>query len=306
MGDLDESEEIGSHPEPAGRYFVRFGTFFLAMERPRTDLTNLRDSLQKALDDDPRVASVTADPLRVAWSSQSKMYPPSEKIDTFELITGADGVIAPHFPDPLRFRIHVPIKNQPLFRDEADVPSDNYWVVWDGLTVVLGWERGEEERVPPRSGGQIVVEILEQAAISAGARLVVQACSPGCKNLFAHRVLSVVQYPGTDRAIGYVKRGFPVVATHVHVDGGPEELVMRVWEDLSRSSEAFAQYKNVGRRILTPEQRSRALVAELLARDMVEAEAQARNVIWRGGRAIGNGAIGIALVSTDLDRDANS
>jgi hypothetical protein len=188
---------------------------------------------------------------------------------THALLSGGDAFLALYMSDPVLFRVHVPIKNQPLFRDETDVPTEDYWVAWDGITLVALWDREAGSEFPPRSGGHVVIDIIRDASRRAGFDMFVQACSRGCKNMFAHRVIRVTQYPGDEESdvVTYKGRGFPVVQAHLHQDGAQRDVLEVLFRDLARLGYTFAQYKNAGLRVRAVEDRARILVEELLALD---------------------------------------
>jgi hypothetical protein len=265
---LDAEPAGASHPDSVGHYFARFGTFYFRVDAS-TDPPEARKKLISALDADPRVSEVRVDELRPAWTHLLRQFPVLGEINTNSLLSGGDSFAALNMSDPVFFRVHVPIKNQPLFRDETDVPTADYWVAWDGITLIALWDRERGSRLPPRSGGHVVSDIVRDATRRAGFDLVVQPCSPGCTNMFAHRVVRITQYPAAEGEpnLSYENRGFPVVQAHMHQDGGAEQALEILFKDMSRLGYLFAQYKNSGLRVRAIEDRARTLVSSLLSLD---------------------------------------
>ncbi|RMI07112.1 hypothetical protein [Cellulomonas triticagri] len=257
-----------AHADAVGYYFARFGTFYL-LTGSEVDFASARSALLDGLEADTRVADVQRDELRPAWTHYIKQFPVGSVTSTHNLLSDGDAFRALYMSDPVCFRVHVPIKNQPMFRNETDIPTEDYWVAWDGITLIALWERQPGSEVPPRSGGHVVVDIIRDASRRADFDVFVQACSLGCTNMFAHRVIRVTQYPDDESSdvVMYQDRGFPVVQAHLHREGVQEEVLRALFRDLARLGYAFAQYKNAGLRVRAMEDRARSLVEQLLALD---------------------------------------
>lgn len=85
---------------------------------------------------------------------------------------------------PSLFRVRIPIKNQPLYRNIQDVPSEEYLVLWDGVNVIVQWEQSKPRSTG--SGGHAVLDLLTQAVKEAGYEVEVLACAPTCHHRFLH------------------------------------------------------------------------------------------------------------------------
>jgi hypothetical protein len=281
------SGRLPSHPASSGHYYARFGTLLL-VDKGATAPMKAFPALTAALDADTRVTEVRSRPVQAAWSHVNRIYPQNAENTSVDLSL-ADQTRNLHVRDPLLIEIRVPIKNQPLFHDEDDVPSDTYWATWDGTTVVVLWERPKEQELPPRSGGHIALEIFQKAAVGAGFAAVIQACSPHCQNRFAHRVMRISQFPG-DEQPSYREHGFPVVETHLHSDGDAADVAIMIAEDLARVGEQFAIHKSYARRILDIEKDLRARVSQLLALDWKRSNYARRNALFRIASGLWQGA----------------
>ncbi|MBP1137342.1 hypothetical protein JOE31_003574 [Arthrobacter sp. PvP023] len=258
--------DVGEHPDPESYYFARFGSLvLLAADDDRTPEEE-RTAIIEALKSDPRVVHVSSEPLETARTNYRRIFPPRHQTDVRSLLLGEDIHPALKMSHPISFKVHVPLKNQPLFSGYDDLPTEDYWVTWDGFTAIVMWQRSEFE-MPTRSGGHIVVDMLEEAAKKAGMRLHVQACSPGCANMFAHRVMKVQQYPGEDGYVTFQEKGFPVVEVHLHSQNDPEDVLAVLGANVFHVGQQFALYKNVGRRVLDMESTARAIAADLLEID---------------------------------------
>ncbi|GAB3666075.1 hypothetical protein GCM10027596_33030 [Nocardioides korecus] len=145
-----------------------------------------------------------------------------------------------------------------------DVPTDTYFVAWDGITALVMWDREEETVLPTRSGGHVVIDILTDVLASAGGALYAQPCSPGCTNEFAHRVLRIERAVGP-RMVGKVKtHGFPAADIHVHSENEPIGVAGDMMISLRQTAFFFARYKNLARRIQDLESAARSDVDRLL------------------------------------------
>lgn len=132
------------------------------------------------------------------------------------------------------------------------------------MTAIVLWSRRENEQIPPRSGGHIVIEILRDLATKCGLGFYAQACSPGCTNMFAHPVLRLSRLGG-ETSLGKVEgSGVPCVDTHIHCDGDSLAVASVLGRLLSHEGSDFAILKNYARRIRDLEALARSMVDELL------------------------------------------
>jgi hypothetical protein len=84
----------------------------------------------------------------------------------------------------ISFRVRIPAKNQPKYRSRDDVPSDDYLVAWNGVTLAVQWE--QPEPFATGSGGHVVLTILEEIGESVGYPVRIVACAPVCQHRFIH------------------------------------------------------------------------------------------------------------------------
>jgi hypothetical protein len=147
--DLVEGAEV-----PRDYFFARFGTFMLVAddEAPSPDV--LRQRLETAIRTESRIASAMPVAVRGGWTFSVQAFPKRQDTTDDALFSGKDAFKAIRLSDPVAFIVTVPIKNQPEFRGYNDIPTDTYYVAWDGITAFVLWRRLADDRMPPRSGGR--------------------------------------------------------------------------------------------------------------------------------------------------------
>lgn len=253
-----------------GRYFARFGTFFLAADDDEEPIEDIYREVLAALRKDSRVPGIRALRLRPHWSFMEAVYPCGPDIPPEDVLSGNDRAFAVRFSDPLIIELRVPLKNQPVINGDADVPTDHYWVAWDGVTAIVLWEVDEPDRIyAPRSAGHIIHDVLRTAAEDAGYELMQQACSTDCHNMFAHRDIRLVQVPGHGGIVSGLVAGDDVGPANavIECNGDAPELLRRLWETVEAATGEFALFKNYARRLFAVEDLANEFVTDLLTRD---------------------------------------
>ncbi|KQQ80988.1 hypothetical protein [Arthrobacter sp. Leaf137] len=254
-----------------GHYFARFGTFFLASfdEEDDDSIAAAHKAVLSSLRQDSRVQTLHSAPFRPHWSFCHPIYPSGRQATAERVLSGTDRVFALEFSDPLFIELRVPIKNQPVINGEADVPTDHYWVAWDGITAVVLWEAGPDEVIAPRSAGHILDDVLKTAAEDAGFLVLQQACSPECKNMFAHRDLRLIQIPGNRGIASGFVAGDDVgpASAIVERDGSAKDVLRSICGTALPASLEFAFFKNYARRLFAMEDLAHELVTDLLGQD---------------------------------------
>ncbi|MGW4151971.1 hypothetical protein ACWEDF_02280 [Micromonospora chersina] len=218
--------------------------------------------LRHALEADSRVAEVISTNFEAERMGTYRVYRHATPNEPTPL--SGDILRALKLSDPIAFKVHVPRKNQKPFRGHLDIPSDDYWVAWDGITMVAAWPH--KKGTPfPRSGGHIAIDILRDAVTAAGFELYGQPCSPNCTNGFAHTTLVVGlcdDEPGTENV--YERNG-SFVDVHLHAPEDTGAWVQSLTKDIGYESQLFAQYKNQARRIRDIEKTARDMAEEVLS-----------------------------------------
>lgn len=282
--DLDPTPAEEPTGDPTGYYFARFGTFLLTAEDTSTPIPEVYKAVLKALAKDSRVQAVRSKPLRPHWSYYKEVFPLGPDLDEEDILSGQDSLPAVQFSDPIIIELRVPIKNQPLFQGENDVPTDHYWIAWDGLTAVVLWETDADTTYPPRSAGHIVKDVLSTATEAAGFGLMQQACSPACKNMFAHSSIRVLQFPGDSGLIdAFQSTGRSLAVARVESKHDPVAVLISIAGRILSTGENFALFKNYSRRLMKVEDLAHDFVDELLIHDYAEIEHRRKKLLSRMG-----------------------
>jgi hypothetical protein len=219
----------------------------------------------RALERDSRVVNVIVPDINSDFTRRRTFYPDMNRTSEEALLNGSDTFQVMSLSDPIRFHMHVPKKNQPRWHGLDDIPTEDYFVSWDGVTVFVLWEQDSDLIAPP--GGQIVVDILSSALATTQAELYIQACSPGCDNIFFHtnmRLRPDEHYTDDVAPKIVLRRGENTVDVAIPAD--ESNLDILGWLDvyLGLPAFTFARLKNYGRRILDIESSIRDQMAHLL------------------------------------------
>lgn len=245
---------------------ARAGTWFL-VPSPGTNEDNLQlvADLIRVLKADTRVLQVIPPELNEHWTQRVTVFPDAERSPTPDgVLTGRDQFKILELSSAIRFEVRVPMKNQKAHHGAEDIPSDTYWVAWNGVSIFVMWKQ-EDDSWFPISGGHIVEEVLRDVLEQIGCGLYVQACGPRCDYGFLHTGIRVSTDPnvddftlteGTDgRTVDYAS--FAELANPLE---GLEFLAM----SLSSGLGGFATFKNSGRRIIDIEDALRSDLSHLL------------------------------------------
>jgi hypothetical protein len=269
-------------PEPV--YVVRLATAYLVVPHTANADVTYGERLKKSLLRDARVVSAFVPALEQSWSPQFTVYSPLDRDgDTTRVLEATRHVHVQRFSDPIGFKLRVPTKNQPKVFEYDEIPSEEYYVLWDGVTLLVGWRQSADKAVG-NSGGHIIEEILAEAASRIDADVLVQACNPLCQYVFIHTAIRVEVRGGADSWTVAGRPGDPYLLDAVlpRKGDGVDELVdvaVRVWGRTAVTLRAFAAMKSQGRQILELE----ALVRndlDLLNR-LHHERASARQKGWR-------------------------
>lgn len=246
---------------------LRMGTFFwnVPSKTGSSEGARLARELASRLRADPRVVEVL-NPDDDDTDYWFERFYPAEPPNMDSILFGTDAMVALVRRFPIAFRVRVPIKNQPIHSETADVPSDSYAVVWNGVTLVVLWSQVNEDI--PLSGGHIVIDVLSDAvAGEAGASLINQACSLNCSFQFMHptmilRPLSASE-EDDDVDIGLAPiEGHSRASSHFDLstyaaDDGDWDVLQSLAYTLMDTANDFATIKTLGRRIIAIEEAAR-------------------------------------------------
>jgi len=223
---------------------------------------SLLNEVCSLLDKDSRVTKVERPDINTQFTGKRMFYPVYVDDTSPALMTGSDAFSVLSLSFPILLSIHVPKKNQPQHHGVDDVPTDDYRISWDGISVLVLWQQDKEQL--PISGGHIVAEILQVALSATGAELYVQNCGPACDNVFFH----------TDMRVHVMDERIPsaLISRHdefsidvsVNRMGGQFGLIAPVAREFQLEINAFSRMKNVGRRTIDIESSARGQLNHLL------------------------------------------
>ncbi len=242
----------------------------------------LVNQICQALERDSRVISVQKPTIEPDYSQRKTIYPDWARTSSDDLLTGADRFQVLKLSGPILFHVHVPRKNQPLFHGNDDIPTEDYFVSWDGVTAFVLWGQ-DDDVVVPLSGGHIVSEILSVALATMTAELYIQACSPECDNQFFHTAMVIRLQSGAsqdrfDLKLQPLRRG--KVEVPVPSDMDNFEVLEWMHLHLGLDSDRFAEVKNLARRVIDIESSARDELAHLLGHYYEHASVAAQP-LWR-------------------------
>lgn len=126
------------------------------------------------------------------------------------------------------------------------------------------WEQQDE--FLPISGGHAVEAVLEDVLARIDCRLYVQSCSPNCDFLFVHQTIQIDADEGaTSFAFQGKGDGYPITYLAEFRIHDPTEEVVLLGLAIRHAVGNFADFKNVGRRLIDLEGEVREDLAHLLA-----------------------------------------
>ncbi|WP_152610822.1 hypothetical protein [Amycolatopsis sp. MJM2582] len=267
------NEDLVTVVDTNKRYFVaRMATLMLEIPESdeRSPASRLR-SLKSALEKDVRVIKVLPHKFRPEWSGKYHFHKNS-KIVTSEDLFNNDRMNIFQFNEPLEFQIRVPFKNQPAFKDSRKFPSEEYHVVWDGITALTIWESHSEAR-RSQAGGHAAIEVIEHAVTRAKLSSHIQSCSPGCSFQFWHRDLSILALENTEHSLEFKDTSIHTPYIGVKVEGRTEihDVAASLFSTFDQDSLDFAISKNCAQRIRELENTTRSGLGKLLELNFTQA-----------------------------------
>jgi len=250
--------------DDSGKFILaRVGSFALLVDGSKKHADILKE-LVAALQSDPRVTTVQWRDEEAQYSNFLRVYPSRHDGNDDRVVAGLDFRSAVELTYPIRIQLHVPTKNQPRFLSEEDPPAEDYFVAWDGYSLVVAWNQDEpDER---RAGGHVVLDVLQEAASIVDGEIYVEGCHPGCSHLFLHQTIELRDDPsveGIDFSRGRLGHAEVVAKGEDLADADEGALALFRW--CCSAETEFAQMKNNGRRILDIERVVRSDLDQLMA-----------------------------------------
>jgi hypothetical protein len=254
-------EEIEDHA-PENAFIIRVATAYLVVPHDhaggKPDL-GLAQKLKTALLADARVIDVEAPTMDLGWSPQFLLYPAVESSDDDHGVIDAQRHFhAQLFSEPIAFRVHAPKKNQLKVFQDDEIPTEDYYALWNGQSLLVAWELDADTPFST-SGGHVVRDVLEDATERAGVSVYIQACNPQCNFTFVHTdVYLTLDEDATDWSDTWDPEAPGVVYAEAPGPGDLKAAADRAWRAYRSALRDFADLKNIGRQILDLERVLRA------------------------------------------------
>lgn len=286
----DESADVEkAHKYSTGSYFARYGTVMLVRSDEKLTKKQIYEEVLAGLRAESRVVEIGSSDCHPDWMGAFRAYMQRGKFPDELLLSSEFYFDAVKLVDPVYFTVSVPIKNQKPFRGEEDIPTSEYFAAWDGITLVVAWERDREVLIPPHSGGHVVIEIIGQALASRKLGLYVQACSQNCTNMFTHKDLRVEKFPGKGGlSCKKGRQNGRLIDVHVESEGGGGQVALEILLGMQWYGSQFARFKNYSRRIQDLEQYAREMVDELLQLNYSGISSDAgKRISWKSVKTLG-------------------
>ena len=285
--DIGELMSTGAHmPTPpessnaddTARFAFRLGSISLLVpgegHEPLSDsdVKNLLDSVQSALRKDNRVASLIEAKHHPDFCHQYMLHPGPLDATPDGALRGSDARGCVQFSAGIQMDIRVPLKNQPTWHDDIEATTTDYVAMWDGMTLAVGFDANAGVRP---AGGQVVFDVLRDAARAVGAEVYVQACKPMCEHLFLHADVVSLETEDETR-VGSLSTGAErnvvelAVAPGTSIQSALSNFFYRVRGGMAQWTLA----KNTGWRVLTIEDYARADLVHLFSHFQEELEAR--------------------------------
>jgi hypothetical protein len=226
---------------------AHFGTVLFVPSGGESDPTAAARKLVASLEADPRVLTVVEPELDPDHDWMLPFFPAGDPTSD-DLLAGGDAQRYLRTSVPITFHVSVPKKNQRTFGPDEEAPSDKYIAVWNGCSLLTAWETTDDD--VPRSGGHVVIDVVQDAARRIDGAVYVQPCSPECDYMFTH--VGLLVRPDVDADSTSYRRGIHRGVVEVLIQPGPtsEWLSEMLYLEMMSAMDYFAELKNNGQRVL--------------------------------------------------------
>lgn len=247
LTDGDEAVREASE-EPRTVVVAKFGVVYAFRGRTddARDLPAVIEDVGKALKADNRVRVVHVPDAQPGWDRELSIFPEVDPSDADEAYGEADVLRGFRLLEPFRFTFDIPRRNQPS--DDGFIP-ERYCVAWDGAVAVITWVQ-DDAAWTATAAGLAALSLLHDILHKADLHLHPQRCDEDCSYPFLHRSVRVL--PGDDGDVldwsDEDMMGLELIAETADVD--PEALADEYHGRLGTQLWAFAELKNVSRRVL--------------------------------------------------------
>ena len=240
---------------------ARFGTLFM-ISNDQTDPEKVFWLLRGALLADSRVHSVTEPRVDAGSWRCSNVFPFTEP-DFESILDGGKTLTGLRLPlaVPLEIKISIPPSHTETGTPLENGTPEDYLVFWNGLALLVGWypfsnSLGFNE-------GQIVFDILEDAAASLGVETLNQGCSPDCSLRFAHKLSLLRATPGSPMT-ATTPGSLSAAAVGLDCPEGISSLMRTFAAQMLLPVELFSELKNIGFRFSWIEDEAQRVIENTL------------------------------------------
>jgi hypothetical protein len=252
-------------------YVTRVG---LCILEDRVVKNDRKESLQKvvtSLREDPRVKDLVDVDLEKATLRRPKFaaagIDSKRDFDTGVPISPSVHIHALEIDPPLKFTVQIPRRLQiQKGASEESVPTDEYWVVWDGILLVVMW-RYDGNGSYGTLGGTAIIKLLMEVAQKSGKAVYVQPCGPNCDYPFAHRDIRVVSTNEAEdgQQPTFKETGRLLVTLELSSEPAtPYEAASKVHSEVFLVSRWYARMRSDGEAIHDIEEAARGDLRDLL------------------------------------------
>jgi hypothetical protein len=246
----------------------RIGICILVMKGAR-DREESYSGLIMSLEKDPRVKSINAPSASAATLKDVRYVVPPFRSAKSRTSMRTEGATHTHnhalrIQPAILMHIQVPRRLQVEGQKEDEVPSDEYWVAWDGVTVLATWMHGSSSRPFGTSGGIVVLDILKKAAEDNDMMLRQLSCGSNCGYPFAHSDL-LIEPVAKPVAPTFSAQGRYVLRVAVANRDTPLKLTSALLSHIRFVCHMYTELRSHGRVIAVAEQDARASASDLLA-----------------------------------------
>ncbi|MEU7695302.1 hypothetical protein [Microbispora hainanensis] len=257
-------------------YVMRVSSCVLCIQHGTGD--EFYEKLMEALAKDSRVKDlVRPHPARVKINHT--VFPaaglPDVQMDIADRVNPDIHFHCPEIAPPIRFQIQVPRRLQPQPLGEREVPTDEYWVEWNGITLATLWRHEGSDDPYGYSGGLSAINIVSEAAESADLDTHVLPCGPNCDYPYTHTDLVL---------IGGDSDGFSIIPTDHGVafielpslDISPDRALSYVMREVSFLAKCYAAVRFESAAMAATESAARRHLTELLTLLSTQASSRPR------------------------------
>lgn len=249
------------------KFAARVGLCILS-HSPGRDIKEIYKNIIAGLNGDSRIANLVADdPNKIRFRQGTvPVSGISDDDDRFELPINPDRHIHYlRFNPPVRMHIRTPRRVQASGDDSRNVPSDEYWAVWDGVTLAVAWRYEDSDRPFGRLGGNVVLDMLDKSAEAAHAMAEAIPCGPNCDYPFAHADITL--RPALENAqndVEFIRRGEYDMDAYIPMMSDVQSAVSQLFAAVNFQGRCLAEMRSQSRTMLDLAERAREDLGDLL------------------------------------------